>query len=311
MTNAPALKRQALFGALALVAAVSLSGCDTQASTDGKVESPLPLVKVNDVEIVLLQPVDGKAPVGAAPAAKEAVDKQLLETLIDRQLLQEAALRNELDRDPQVVRAIDRAKTEILAQAYLQDKFAAIGAPSKVEVDAYYQAHPELFSRRKLFQMEELVVASRDFSAQLKASVDSAKSIEQVAAWLDKNHVRYERSQVSRSTADLAPAMMTKLQAMRKNQVFVVKAGEYALVDSLTDVKLSPVTAEAAAPQIASYLRNERRKKIGSVELERLRASAKVEYLHKENLASTAAPAANVAGSSATKQIETGMAARK
>lgn len=312
MTNGPALKRQALLGALTLVAAVSLSACDTQASTEGKVEPSLPLVKVNDVEIVMLQPVDGKAPVGAQPsAAKETVDKQLLETLIDRQLLQEAAIRNKLDRAPQVVQTIERAKTEILAQAYLQDKFAAIGTPSKIEVDAYYQAHPELFTQRKLFHMKELVVATKDFSPQLKASLDSAKSIEQVSAWLDKNHVPYERSQVSRSTADLAPEMITKLQAMRKNQLFIVKAGEYTMVDSLYDVKLSPVTAEAAAPQIASYLRNERRKEIGAVELERLRASAKVEYLHKENLASAATPAAKVAGSATTTQIEAGMAASK
>lgn len=311
-TNCPALNKLALLGTLALVAVASLSGCntDTQASPTTKVAQPLPLAKVNDVEIAMLQPAANMAPAaGQSTAKKEADNKQLLEMLIDRQLLQEAAVRNKLDRDPQVIQAIDRAKTEILAQAYLQHKFAAIGAPSNVDIDVYFKTHPELFTQRKLFYMKELVVATKDFSAQLKASLDSAKSIEQVATWLDKNHVPYERTQVSRSTADLAPEMVTKLQAMGKNQLFIIKSGEYTMVDFIYEVKPSPVTAEAAGPQIASFLQNKKREEIGEAELGRLRASAKVEYLHKKNLAAT--PAIGLAASDAAIQTEHGMTGRK
>jgi peptidyl-prolyl cis-trans isomerase C len=312
VSNYPALKKQTLFGALALVAVVSLPACDNQASKEVKVGRALPLVKVNDVEITMLQPTDDLAPAEGRPTAtNEAVNKQLLEMLIDRQLLQEEAMRIKLDRDPQVIQAIDRAKTQILAEAYLQSKFATIGTASRAEVDAYFRAHPELFTRRKLFFMKELVVATKDFSAQLKARLDSAKSIEQVAAWLDKNQVHYKRTQLSRSTADLAPEMITKLQTMRRNQLFVIKAGEYSMLDAIYDVKPSPITAEVAAPQIELYLRNRKRKEIGDVELGRLRTLAKVEYLNKKHLASTTSPAAQLAGSSTTIRIENDMTERK
>ena len=308
-----ALRRQALFGVVALVMAVSLSACDDKkASKEGKAGHALPLAKVNDVEIFLLQPANDLAPAGVQSlATKEAVNQQMLEMMIDRQLLQNEALRNNLDRDPQVIQAIEQAKAQILAQAYLQSKFGTMGTAGKAEVHAYFQAHPELFTQRKTFYMNELVVATKDFSAQLKSRLDSAKSIEQVATWLDQNHVRYERTQVARSTADLAPEMIARLQTMRRNQLFVVKAGEYSMLDAIYDVKSSRVTAEAAAPQIEQYLRNKRRKEIGDGELGRLRASAKIEYLNNKQFATAPSPAAKSSGSAATVKVENGIAGLK
>ncbi|MEO8600861.1 MAG: EpsD family peptidyl-prolyl cis-trans isomerase, partial [bacterium] len=272
ITGYPALKKQALFGALALLA-VALVGCGQQTSPEEKIEDSLPLAKVNDVEITTQQPDNDVALAdGRSSATKEAVKKQALEVMIDRQLLQEEAKRYALDRDPEVIQAIDRAKTKILADSYLQSKFTALDTPSKAKVDAYFKAHPELFTQRKVFYMNELVVATKDFSAPLKARLDSAKSIEQVATWLDTNHVPYKRTKLSRSTADLAPEMITKLQAMRKNKLFVINAGEYSMLSSVYDVKPSPVSAKVAAPQIAQYLRNKKRQEIGDAELERLRA---------------------------------------
>ncbi|NMM27748.1 MAG: peptidyl-prolyl cis-trans isomerase, EpsD family [Glaciimonas sp.] len=302
------MKKQVLFGALTLAAVMSLSACNKQASSELKDERSSPFVKVNDVEITMLQSIDDLGAAERRPiAAEQAVNKQLLETMIDRQLLQEEAMRNRLDRDPKVIQAIDHAKTQILAQAYLQSKFATIDTPSKAEIDAYFQTHPELFTQRKLFYMNELVVATKDVTAKLKMRLDSAKSIEQVAVWLDNNHVQYKRTQLTRSTADLAPEIITKLRAMRRNQLFVIKAGEYSMLNSIYDVKPSPVTAQAAAPQIERYLRNKKRKEIGDLELGRLRASAKIEYLNKKQLATTILPAVQKTGSSTTAQIENGI----
>lgn len=309
-----ASKKPALCGVLALVLVMSLAACDSGKTAAKEVSAtrPLPLAKVNDVEISLLQPASGSAPAGDPPLAmKEAVDKQLLETMIDRQLLKNEALRNKLDRDPQVILATERAKTQILAQAYLQSRFAAVNKPGKAEVDAYFHAHPELFTQRKTFYMKELIVATKDFSAPLKSRLDSARSINQVAAWLDRHHVRYERTELTRSTADFAPEMIAKLKTMRRHQIFVIKAGEHSMLDAIYDVKPSPVTAEMAVPQIENYLANRKREQISDVELGRLRASAKIEYLNNRRLASVPVPAPKSPGSPATIQVESGMAGFK
>ena len=282
--------RRAWVGTLAMLAALGLSACAKQEGGPTQAGPALALAKVNDVEIAMLPAAVGATIAGQAPA----VDRKLLEQLIDRQLLREEAMRNQLDREPRVIEAIERAKTEILAQAYLESKVAAIGAPSAAEVDAYFQAHPELFTHRKLFFMKQLVVATKDFSPRLKARLNSARSIEQVARWLDRHRVKYERTELSRSSADLAPEMIGRLRTMRKNQLFVIGAGEYSMLAALVDVKPSPVTAAAAAPQIAMYLRNKKRKETGDLELGRLRATAKVDYPDKKQGAG--APESRLAG---------------
>jgi peptidyl-prolyl cis-trans isomerase C len=279
--------RQRTLSALAVLAAVALSGCGNSASADAKAARALPLATVNGVDISMLAPPDAQR----APGDRIAlVDKRELEALIDRQLLQEEAVRNKLDRNPVVLQAIERAKTDILAQAHLQSKFALIAAPTRAEIDAYFLAHPELFVGRKLFYIKQLVLDSKDFTPQLKQQVDRAASIEQVARWLDARRVHYERAQLARSSAELAPEMLAQLKTMRKHQLFVVKAGPQTMLDALHDVTPTPVTARAAAPQIDAFLRNMQREQVGALEIKRLRALAKIDYVNQQS--SAAAPPA-------------------
>jgi EpsD family peptidyl-prolyl cis-trans isomerase len=287
--------RQRTLNALAALAALALSGCGKPASADARDVPALPLATVNGVDISMLAPAGAKG----APVDRLAVDKRKLEALIDSQLLQEEAVRNRLDRDPQVLQAIERAKTEILAQAHLQAKFAQVAAPTPAEIDAYFRAHPELFAERKLFYIKQLVLDGKDFTPQLQQQVDHAASIEQVARWLDARQVHYERAQLARSSAELAPELLAQLKTMRKHQLFVVKAGTHAMLDALQDVTANPVTAAAAAPQIQAFLLNKRRQQAGELEIQRLRAQARIDYFNQQQ---SGAPGATAEASSTTME---------
>jgi EpsD family peptidyl-prolyl cis-trans isomerase len=211
------------------------------------------------VDISLLAAPDARR----APGDKSAlVDKAQLEALIDSELLQEEAVRNKLERNGLVVQAIERARTDILAQAQLQSKFAGMATPTSAEIGAYFRAHPELFAKRKLFYIKELVLDSKDFTPQLQRQVDRAGSIGQVARWLDARRVPYQAAQLARSSAELAPEMLAQLKTMRKFELFVVKAGPKTMLDALHDVTPNPVTAAAAAPEIEAFLRNRQRKQM-------------------------------------------------
>lgn len=272
------MRRHAL-SALAALAALALSGCGQSVGADGKAARALPLASVNGVDISLLAVPNARR----APGDRLAlVDKAQLEALIDSQLLQEEAVRNKLDRNALVLQAIERARTDILAQAQLQSKFALIGAPTGTEIDSYFQAHPELFAGRKLFYIKELVLDSKDFTPQLQKQVDHAGSIEQVARWLDARRVHYQVAQLARSSAELAPEMLAQLKTMRRFELFVVKAGPKTMLDALHDVTPNPVTAAAAAPQIAAFLRDTQRKQISELEIKRLRKLATIDYFNQQ-----------------------------
>jgi EpsD family peptidyl-prolyl cis-trans isomerase len=278
--------RRLLAAVLALCMVTALSACGKKEQKSGQA-----LVSVNGEEITALQLNEELQRSGVQPAQQEAASKQLLEALIDRQLLQNEAARDKTDRDPKVVQAIERAKALIIAQAYMQKRVGVIARPSKSEVQAYFDKHPEFFSQRKQFDMRQLVIATKDMSDELKKAMDGAKSIDEVAAWLDTHQVKYTRNQVSRTTADLAPELGAKLLAMPKGQLFIIREGERSLLISIADVKDAPVTVEVAGPQIEQYLMNAKSKEAAAAEIARLRGAAKIEYFGK-NAPPAAAPAA-------------------
>jgi EpsD family peptidyl-prolyl cis-trans isomerase len=253
-----------------------LSGCAKKEQKSGQA-----LVSVNGEEITALQLNEELQRSGVPAAQQDAASKQLLEQLIDRQLLENEAARDKTDRDPKVVQAIERAKALIIAQAYMQKRIGNMPRPTKAEVEDYFQKHPEFFTHRKQFDMRQLVVATADMSDALKAELDTTKSLDDVAAWLDAHQVKFARNQVSRTTADLAPELGTKLQAMPKGQIFIIREGERSMLISIAEIKEVPVDLTTAAPQIEQYLINTRNKEAATAELARLRSAAKIEYLNK------------------------------
>lgn len=276
--------------ALVLLVAVGLSACGGKEKRVGQA-----LASVNGEEITVLQLNDELQHANVPSVQQETASKQLLESLIDRQLLQNEAVKDKIDRDPKVVQAIERAKALIIAQAYMQKRIGAIAKPTAAEVEEYFNKNPQYFSQRKQFDMRQLLIATADMNDDLKAAMDRAKSLEEVAAWLDAHHVKFGRMQLSRTSADLAPELSAKLAAMPAGQLFIVREGERTLLISLADIKDSPVVLAQATPQIEQFLFNKKNKDAAQAELKRLRASAKIEYLNKtEKSASASASAAGV-----------------
>jgi EpsD family peptidyl-prolyl cis-trans isomerase len=297
----------ALCGALALA---PLAGCNSKA---GESKPGQALASVNGEEITVLQLNEELQRAGVGPARQEAASKQLLQALIDRQLLQSAAAREKLDRDPRVMQAIERARALIVAQAYMQKRVGNQARPTPAEVEEYFNKNPQFFANRKQFAMNELVIATADLKPELKAAADAAKSLDEVAAWMDAHKVKYGRTQVTRSTTDLTPDMSARLLAMPKGQLFFVREGERSLLIAIAEVRQAPVTLQTAAPQIEQFLVNRRNKEQAAAELARLRASAKIEYLNKSMAldAKSAAPAAATPAAAAARAAPATPAAPK
>jgi len=262
-------------GVLILMTAAALYGCGSKEKKSGQA-----LARVNGEEITILQINDELKRAGVKTEQQEVATRQLLETMIDRQLILAEAIRNKTDRTPEVVQAIERAKAQIISQAYLKSISGKITKPSLAEINDYFQKHPEYFTQRKQYEVQQLIFSTRDFSGELKSIIDDAKSLDSAVAWLDSRNVKYARGKMSRNTTDLPEHMVTKLKEMKKGQLFIVNEGERVLLNSITDIKSSPVEAREAEPQIEQYLINKKTKEAADAEIAHLRSSAKIVYLN-------------------------------
>lgn len=304
--------KQLLCAGLLVTTVAGLTACGNKEKKSGQA-----LVSVNGEEITVMQLNEELQRAGVQAGQQDAARKQLLDALIDRQLLQNEAAKDKTDRDPKVMQAIERAKSLIIAQSYMQKRIGTIARPTKEEVADYYAKHPEFFEHRKLFDMRELVVAARDMGDGLKSAMDTAKSLDEVAAWLDGHKVKFARTQLTRASSDLPSELVAKLLAMPKGQLFIIKEGERAMLISVAEIRDNPVTLEVAGPQIEQFLFNKKNKDAADAELARLRAAAKIEYLDKATAEAAkaapaaAAPAAAGAASAAATANERGVAGLK
>lgn len=271
-----AYTRMTLIGFVSIFVLV-LAACDSEPKEK---KSGQALVSVNGKEVTMLQLNDEIKRANIRPDQYEAASKQLLESLISRQLIMDEAISNKIDRTPDVMQARERANAQIISQAYMQGIVSKVAKPSKAEIDEYYQKHPEYFAQRKQFDLTIVRIATKDLGDELKKIIDAAKSLDEVVAWLDKNKVQYLRNLASRSTTDLPAQMATMMQQKSKDTIFIINEQENSLLISVNAIKDSPVTADVAAPQIEKFLMNQKYKEATDAEVARLRAAAKIEYLN-------------------------------
>lgn len=290
-TSVPTLKR-GLCAALLLATAV-LAGCGDDKAKEAKPGQAL--ASVNGEEITVLQLNEEMQRAGVPAAQQQVASKQLLQALIDRQLLESEATKEKLDRDPKVMQAIERARSLIIAQAYMQKRIGDVGRPTPAEVEDYFNKNPQFFANRKQFNMNQLIVPASAMTPEVRAAIDNAKTLEEAAVLLDARKIQYGRAQVTRSTADLNPQIASKLLSLPKGQMFVVREGQRAMLISIADVRDAPVTLAIAAPQITQYLTNKKNKELAQAEIARLRKTAKIDYLNKDMAPDASTPGANPA----------------
>ncbi|WP_342118562.1 EpsD family peptidyl-prolyl cis-trans isomerase [Pseudoduganella sp. OTU4001] len=267
---------------------VLVSACGNKA----EVKPGQALASVNGEEITVLQLNDELSRANSSATQQEAVRKQVLESLIDRQLLIAEAAKEKVDRDPRVVQAMERSRALILAQAYMQKRIGTPAKPTTEEVEAYFSQNPQFFSQRKHFEMREIILPTRDVTDELKAVMDKTRSLDEVAAWLDAHKVRYQRAQLNRSGSELPPELSAKLMALSKGQLFIVREGERSMLVTIADIRPAPVELDAARPQIEQFLMAKKGKEAAEQEVKRLRASAKIAYMNQPApVAAAGAPA--------------------
>jgi len=234
-------------------------------------------ISVRAVDAALAHSPNGSAPLSAR-ARREIVDK-----LIEQQLASQRAIEQKLDQAPQVAQAIEAARSEILARAYLQQIADAQAAPAPEEVRKYYAEHPELFAQRRQYSLEEISVAGKSgIAAALRERVAKGASMEQIADSLKSGAVRYAVNRGVRAAEQIPLEMLPRLQAMKEGEVQVIETGgDGAVVIRVASARAAPLDEASAAPLIRQFLLKRRSSEVIAVEMKRLRNEARIEYLGK------------------------------
>jgi EpsD family peptidyl-prolyl cis-trans isomerase len=267
---------------LPLLIIALLAGCGDK--KDGAAEESKPTqvaAKVNGTELTVSQVNYALQRIPNLDKDKsKAASLQVIRNLVDQEVLAQQAQAEKLDRDPIVVQALDAAHRQIMAEAYMTRKLGTPAEPTDAEVSDYFNKHPELFTKRKIYRLQELAIkAPEEKQEAIRKQLSDSRTLNDFAAWLKAEKYPVKVSQDVKPAEQLPQALLPKLAEMPDGQAMIVKTPEGLLVIVLADSQVQPVTLEQAKPAIARALQNEARQKASKAELDRLKAAAKIEYV--------------------------------
>jgi EpsD family peptidyl-prolyl cis-trans isomerase len=269
-----------LVGLISLLLAFGVAGgCGKK--PEGKKIATQVLAKVNADEITVheVNHLLARSQNITSETAQQA-KREILDKLIDQTLAKQQTIKKRLDRTPGVMQAVEAARSEILARAYLEQIAAAQPKPTADEVKQYYAAHPELFAQRRIFNLEDIVVLPTEgLAAALREQVVKTRSLPDIAAWLKSRDAKFTANQGVRAAEHIPLELLPAVQAMKDGDIQLVEGGHRLQVIRLIASQAAPIDEATAIPRIQQFLLNQRSIEAIAREMKQLKDVAHIEYV--------------------------------
>lgn len=208
------------------------------------------------------------------------VRSKVLDALIDQRLVADAAKSAGLDKQPEVALALQQAQRQILFDAYMERVYKDMPKPADAEVNDYYTLHPEFFSARKLYRIQEMELRMPSTRlAEVEAQLKKGNNLADFSDWLKAQEIE-SKSGVGVKPAEQVPdAILANIKNMKKGQVTVLATSPESIsVLQLLGSQAQPVTLDQARGAIERVVQSTKRKTLLGTEINKLRSQGKIEY---------------------------------
>jgi EpsD family peptidyl-prolyl cis-trans isomerase len=263
---------------LVLGVALSLTGCGKKGeeAKTGQVAA-----KVNGDQITQAQvDFELKKLGNVSPDQSQQVAEHVLKGLVDQQLLMKQAVEQKLDQEPQVAQALDESRRQILAKAYVSKITQDVPAPTDAEIKDYYAKNPALFSERRIYKLQQLVIqVTPKNMASIKDKLAAAKNLGEFIQWLKAQKIPVQGGEAVKAAEQLPLELLPRLQTLKDGQYLAITGNDRLTVLFLAGSQTEPLSEAQAKPVIERYLTNAKKREMVQAELKKLRDAAKIQYL--------------------------------
>jgi EpsD family peptidyl-prolyl cis-trans isomerase len=275
MKNTNTTMRHAALTAVAVAAALLLAAC-----TGHKKEATQAAARVDGAEITVHQiNYRLQRERGLRPEQQDAASHKILEQLIDEQLLVEKAEKVKMDKEAGAQQALDAARREVLARAYVEQAALSVPQANEAAIHAYYDSNDALFSHRRVYTLQEyLAKVPEDKIPALRALVEGGRSPADVEAWFKAQGVPFRAQETTQPAERIPLTSLKTLATVPDGRGLVVSSGNQVHVTYVASSTLAPVEFDKARPAIGQFLMVDSRRKVTESNMAALRTAAKIEY---------------------------------
>ncbi|HUW29250.1 MAG TPA: EpsD family peptidyl-prolyl cis-trans isomerase [Sulfuriferula sp.] len=261
--------------ALMLILGAVLAGCskqDTKSSAIARVNG----IPITSAQLDLALSHLNLAAQNLTPQAKN----QVVQALVDQQLLVQKATAQKLDQDPAVQQLLQAAHDQVLSQAYLQRAGQAVAKPTEAEISDYYNQHPELFSQRRIYSLQELAIAApKDRIAELNSRLETSHDLGGFVNWLRSQNIPFRTGSEVKAAEQLPMNILPRMQTMQNGQLLALPSANGITVLQIASIQSAPITLGKAHTLIERYLTATKQRDVATADIKKLRDAAKIEYM--------------------------------
>lgn len=256
---------------LLLSLGLGLAGCSQKSDDDSQVIASGQQfeVTVPELEQILR---------GAPSVSRDAVlpaRKAILNSLVDRKLLAQAALDAHLDRQPSVVQSLEADKRDILARAYAQQVAGSPVTPSGTDVQAYYDQHPILFAGRKRYEIEEVSVPADSPNLPHYVQVLDRDGLDALKTALSADGITVAVQPIA-ITSEYFSGAADKLDKLVPGRTVTFRGNGKAYLGRIKAIEPAALPLDQVRDMIVERIQNERRDVLVKAEVGRLRAARQI-----------------------------------
>lgn len=259
----------------AMLAAIPFAGADAK-----------DLAKVNGVAITQKEVDQLKESLPKEMSEKGVDDAKILEQLIDIEALKQAALKADLGKKKEVQEAIEKAKEQVLIQAFMMDQLSSV--VNEAAVKKKYEELSEKFPKnKKETRVRHILVADEKTAKSLVDKLKAGEDFQKLARENSKDTESAKNNgdlgyfvegsfvpEFEKAAADLAPGKYTTDPVKTQFGFHIIKVEDRRTA--------RPPKFEDVKPQLAQLVQQEAMVKL----IKRLRDKASVEMLGEPAAAS-------------------------
>ena len=197
----------------------------------------------------------------------------LLQVIVSRTLLAQAAHNRHLDGYPGFPSDIARIRSAFLADKFVQSTTKRPHAPTAAEIEMVIASNPYVFARREQLKLDAIKMHASD-----AASIEGATSLSDAEARLKNLNAPYKHAQQAFDTASLPTALAQQLVNAPLGQMIRVNAGPDLLLATVEDSRPVAETSDEAKAMASNFLIRSDTQRQVTKQVQALANTAKIQY---------------------------------
>lgn len=223
------------------------------------------------------------------PAQQKLLQRQALQSIVNRMLLAKAVEDQNLDDTPAAALAERRAEQFAKIALLEQSIRAKVPKVSREEAEEFVNDNPQMFANRKIFMVEQITVPSPP-----KALIDALRPINtmtEVQAELAKYKVPNRIAFGVIDAITMRPDAAKQIAALPADAVFILPDNNAIRINKVRETQTQPVTGADAINIATEMLRSQRAERQISEEVARVLKAGSKSVTYNDQFKPLPAPA--------------------